>query len=164
MSELRTLALGFRQAIVDCPDPGLVSLERFPYGSCGDASILLGQYLYENGQGVWTYVSAWENRASHAWIEKNGLRVDITADQFDGVDAPVIIASGGGWHDRFTVDPTASHGALIDVREDFARHEMREAYRRLTGTIRRHRPSGSGTVSAHGGRVHGSEGGRHGPG
>jgi hypothetical protein len=142
VSELRTLALGFRQAIVDCPDPGLVSLERFPYGSCGDASILLGQYLYENGQGVWTYVSAWENRASHAWIEKNGLRIDITADQFDGVDAPVIIASGGGWHDRFTVDPTASHGALIDVREDFARHEMREAYRRLTGFIRRHRPGG----------------------
>ncbi|MGW3245353.1 hypothetical protein [Streptomyces sp. NPDC001070] len=145
MSELRTLAVGFRQAILDCPDPGLVSLERFPYGSCGDASILLGQYLYENGLGVWTYVSAWENRASHAWIEKNGLRVDITADQFEGVDAPVIIASGGGWHDRFTVDPNASHGALIDVREDFVRHELRGAYRRLTAFIRRHRPGREGT-------------------
>ncbi|WP_431962975.1 hypothetical protein [Actinacidiphila sp. bgisy160] len=148
MSELRTLVLGFRQAILDCPDPGLVSLERFPHGSCGDASILLGQYLYENGQGVWTYVSAWENRASHAWIEKNGLRVDITADQFDGVDAAVIIASGGGWHDRFTVDPTASHGALIDVREDYARHELRDAYGRLTAFIRRHRPAAEGTPRA----------------
>ncbi|MEU4096256.1 hypothetical protein [Streptomyces sp. NPDC026673] len=144
MSELRTLALGFRRAILDCPDSGLVSLGRFPHGSCGDASILLGQYLYESGQGVWTYVSGWENRASHAWIEKNGLRVDITADQFDGVDTPVIIASGGGWHDRFTVDHSASHGALIDVREDFARRELRAAYERLTAVIRRHRPGAEG--------------------
>ncbi|MEU1620259.1 hypothetical protein ABZ479_23500 [Streptomyces sp. NPDC005722] len=148
MSELRTLVAGFRQAIVDCPDPGLVSLERFPHGSCGDASILLGQYLYENGQGVWTYVSAWENRATHAWIEKNGLRVDITADQFDGVDTPVIIASGGGWHDRFTVDPTAAHGALIDVREEYARRELRDAYGRLTDFIRWHPPAAEGSPPA----------------
>ncbi|MDX3093174.1 hypothetical protein PV703_29635 [Streptomyces sp. ME01-24h] len=148
MSELRTLALGFRQAIIDCPDPGLVSLARFPHGSCGDASILLGQYLYESGQGVWTYVSAWRNRASHAWLEKNGLRVDITADQFDEVDAPVIIASGGGWHDRFTVDPKAAHGALIDVHEDFARRELRAAYHRLTTFIRRRRPGAGGSPPA----------------
>ncbi|MDX3078550.1 hypothetical protein ACIP98_06265 [Streptomyces sp. NPDC088354] len=140
MSELRTLALGLRQAILDCPDPGLVSLERFPYGSCGDASILLGEYLHENGLGVWTYVSAWENGASHAWIEKNGLRVDITADQFDGVDIPVIIASGGGWHDRFTVDHSAAHGALIAVREEYARAELLAAYDRLTAFIRQGTP------------------------
>jgi hypothetical protein len=148
VSELRTLVIGFRQAIVDCPDPGLVSLERFPHGSCGDASILLGQYLYENGQGVWTYVSGWENRASHAWIEKNGLRVDITADQFDEVRTPVIIASGGGWHDRFTVDPSASHGALIDVRQDFARCELRGAYRRLSAFVRRPGPRAEGASAA----------------
>ncbi|MFD3457551.1 hypothetical protein ACFWVC_35915 [Streptomyces sp. NPDC058691] len=140
MSELRTLALGLRQAILDCPNPGLVSLERFPYGSCGDASILLGQYLHENGLGVWRYVSAWENGASHAWIEKNGLRVDITADQFDGVDTPVIIASGGGWHDRFTVDHAASHGALIAVREEYARAELSAAYDRLIAVIRQGTP------------------------
>ncbi|MFJ4846760.1 MULTISPECIES: hypothetical protein [unclassified Streptomyces] len=140
MSELRTLALGLRQAILDCPDPGLVSLERFPHGSCGDASVLLGEYLHQNGMGVWRYVSAWENGASHAWIEKNGLRVDITADQFDGVDAPVIIASGGGWHDRFTVDHSASHGALIAVRDAYTRAELRAAYDRLTPFIRQRTP------------------------
>lgn len=137
MDQLRTLATQFRVAITECPDLGLVSLERFPLGACGDTSVLLGQYLYDSGLGVWMYVSAWENGSTHAWIEKNGVRVDVTADQFDGVDQPVIIASGGGWHDRFTVDPAASHGALIDVREDYARGELRRAYRRLTDFLRR---------------------------
>jgi hypothetical protein len=137
VSELRALALELRHAIIECPDVDLLSLERFPVGSCGDTSVLLGQYLHDNDQGVWTYVSAWDGGSSHAWIEKNGLRVDLTADQFDGVHEPVIIASGGGWHDRFTVDAAASHGALIDVREDFARRDLLRAYQRLTAFINR---------------------------
>lgn len=125
--------------MLDCPQVGLASFENFPLGACGDASVLLGEYLHQSGEGVWTYVSAWDGRLSHAWIEKNGLRVDVTADQFDEVDEPVIIASGGGWHDRFRVDPTASHGALIDVYDEFTRRELRNAYTRIVRCLRHHR-------------------------
>ena len=64
------------------------TLNKFPKGSCGDASLLLGKYLIENG-----FEPKYKNGKngkyegndvkSHAWLELNDIIIDITARQFD---------------------------------------------------------------------------------
>ena len=78
-------------------------LRSFPRGACGDASRLLGIYLESLGLGKWTYVqgqAGGQRFATHAWVEQDGLIVDITADQFDDVAEPVIVTRDRSWHDR----------------------------------------------------------------
>jgi len=93
---------------------GLVSvgLQAFPRGACGDTSELLGQYLRDSGLGVWTYCSGWFSHYSHAWLERDGLVVDITADQFTDTLPPVIVTLDRSWHAQF--DRMGSHVAGLD--------------------------------------------------
>jgi len=46
---------------------------------------LLAQYFRDLGLGEWEYVSGIRSsdEQSHAWLEKDGWIVDMTADQFD---------------------------------------------------------------------------------
>ncbi len=47
---------------------------------------------------------------THAWVERYGLIVDITADQFPDVSEPVVLTTNRTWHDaRFP--PIPSHDA-----------------------------------------------------
>ena len=78
----RDAATRFRAAIESCHRDVLpISFQDFPRGSCGDAAPMLGEYLNEIGLGPWLYKVG--KRSSdghwHAWIEQNGLIVDITA-------------------------------------------------------------------------------------
>lgn len=77
------------------------TLKVFPRGACGDASLLLGQYLHDIGLGDWTYQHGWRENGSHAWIERDGLIIDITADQFHGVSEAVLVTRERAWHDQF---------------------------------------------------------------
>lgn len=77
----------FRRAIELTPkDKLFCRFVQFPRGSCGDASPLLGLFLYNSGFGTTNYVCGEKNRGyyseSHAWLEKDGLYIDITGDQF----------------------------------------------------------------------------------
>jgi hypothetical protein len=76
----------------------------FPLGACGTASDLLGQYLADSGLGEWTYRSGElpDSGNTHAWLERDGVLVDITADQFADVEDPVIVVQGSEWHERLT--------------------------------------------------------------
>lgn len=78
----------------------LPSLADFPKGSCGDASELLGQYLSDSELGTWDYRSGMQldPALSHAWVERDGLIVDIMADQFPDVSEPVLLTTDGTWH------------------------------------------------------------------
>lgn len=78
----------------------LHSLADFPKGSCGEASELLGQYLSDSGLGTWGCRSGMQLDPvfSHAWVERDGLIVDITADQFPDVSAPVLLTTDRTWH------------------------------------------------------------------
>ena len=102
------LAAQIRHAIqkVKFTYPDHPTLAAFPKGSCGDASLLLGEFLYSHGEGDWIYVAA--NRSgdghTHAWIEKDGLLVDITADQFDDGQPPVLVTRDKSWHKQFDHD------------------------------------------------------------
>lgn len=73
---------------------------RFPAGCCGDTSLLLGAYLYEIGLGNFEYVCGISGKQSHAWLERNGLIVDITSDQFlDGTK--VYVGGHNSFYNRF---------------------------------------------------------------
>jgi hypothetical protein len=76
----------------------------FPLGACGTASDLLGQYLVDSGLGEWTYRSGVlpDSGNTHAWLERDGVLVDITADQFSDADSPVIVTTDSEWHARLT--------------------------------------------------------------
>lgn len=95
--EVRRAAHRFRKAL---QHGGLrsVGFARFPLGACGDASELLGQYLTDSGLGEWTYVSGMRGGSTHAWIERDGVVVDITADQFADVASPCIVTRASQWH------------------------------------------------------------------
>lgn len=117
--EVRRLAQRFRRAIEEgTPLAHDIVFERFPAGSCGDAALLLGRYLREHGARDIRYVlggrRSGDNWGSHAWLLVGGLIVDITADQFDEVDAPVIVAATSAWHAAWEID---RHGGPGDYRK-----------------------------------------------
>lgn len=109
---IREAATRFRRAIEACPPAALgAPFEDFPHGACGDATPLLGTYLAEQRFGEFQYVPGERREAcdegapcyhSHAWLEQDGLLVDITADQFAGVTEPVIV----------TREPSALHACF----------------------------------------------------
>ena len=80
-----------------------ITLKDFPNGACGDASYLLAKFLKENGCGNFEYVLGERtvDFHSHAWLEKNGVIVDITADQFDDKDCHVLVTTDKSWHNQF---------------------------------------------------------------
>lgn len=81
---------------------------------------MLAAYLEEMGEGIWTYVKGDRDGESHAWIEQDGLIVDITADQFPEVETAVIVTARNAWHETFfeSVQPWHSaHFNVFDRRE-----------------------------------------------
>lgn len=73
----------------------------FPRGACGATCDVLATVL-ERRFGVrplWVNAEIREGevwKGSHAWLEVEGLTIDITADQFG--EAPVIVTKHSPWH------------------------------------------------------------------
>jgi hypothetical protein len=112
LAQLKDAATCFRKAIERCDPRNLtVCMENFPVGACGDATLLLGTFLQEQGLGKFEYVLGWcadgevNGRRSHAWMEADGIIVDITADQFSEIDQKVIVTTDRTWHRRFEREP-----------------------------------------------------------
>lgn len=87
---IRVAASRFRAAL-DRVDPNIwtaVTIKHFPRGACGHAAELLGRYLRDELGVTAEYVlrdfynddGSW--RGGHAWLEYDGLIIDITGDQF----------------------------------------------------------------------------------
>jgi hypothetical protein len=100
MNSVHDAAARFRTAL-EGGGLRLHSLRDFPKGSCGDASEMLGQYLSDSGLGTWIYRCGIEPDlfATHAWVERSGLIVDITADQFADISQCVIVTTDRTWYD-----------------------------------------------------------------
>jgi len=102
----------FRTAI-RATDPSEVDPEvrfivsAFPAGVCGAVCFLLGHYLRENGFPGAEYVNGIRRRdgQSHAWIETEGIIVDITGDQFAEVADEVVVTRDATWHRQFSDRP-----------------------------------------------------------
>jgi hypothetical protein len=77
--------------------------QTFPRGCCGDVASLLAAYLKDQGLGIFAQVSGVRESdgASHAWLERDGLVIDCTADQFhDGGGRPMV-TSNRSWYHQF---------------------------------------------------------------
>ncbi len=72
-------------------------LKSFPRACCGVVSELLGDYLNTQLGLQVDYVCGELDGGSHAWLELNGVVIDITGDQFDG-RPPVFIAARDDWY------------------------------------------------------------------
>lgn len=94
----------FRDAL-DAVDPETwkrVTVTAFPGGACGHATELLGRYLRDQTGIEADYVvkdlrnpdGSW--RSGHAWLEYEGLILDITGDQFGW--PPVIVDRNSALH------------------------------------------------------------------
>ena len=84
-----------------------VLYQCFPRGCCGNISSVLGRLLKENGFGVFEYVygrSEVFNIDSHAWLEKEAIVCDITADQFEELLRPkVYVDESDSFYKSFSI-------------------------------------------------------------
>jgi hypothetical protein len=132
--KIRALSAKFREAIVRSDKDKLpVTLYNFPEGACGDASILLGEYLHSMGCGSFQYVVGWRNEQSHAWIEVEDLIIDITSDQFPEKEEPVIVTTDKSWHNQFVEDQR--NAAKIDIYDESAKLVLKRALREIVGLM-----------------------------
>ena len=106
---VRSVADAVRRAIESVPTRELpITFSSFPRGACGDTALVLGTYFEEDcGLKGFEYVSgdrgskAEDTWSSHAWLEREGLVVDITADQFADAPSAVIVELASPWHANF---------------------------------------------------------------
>ena len=102
LEQIEILARQFRDAIERTPSNELpITMQAFPAGACGDATLLLGHYLIAHGLDAFDYVLGERDDHSHAWLQQGTLIVDITADQFAEIDEPILITTNPVWHDGF---------------------------------------------------------------
>ena len=143
-------ATRFRQMIENTDRSKLpVELENFPgwapgsrddvkmYESWGriEAPILLAQYLIDLGYGIPTYVRAElynpDLRWGHAWIELDGIIMDIALDGMFTDAPPVIVTEDSECHEifkRLDENPVAIH--VFDKRTVAM---LRTAYHEIIG-------------------------------
>lgn len=111
LGEIYRLALRLRMAIESMPTNSLpITFSSFPRGACGDASLILGAYLVDEGFPDFVYITGERGSqdlgtwSSHAWLEADGLVADITADQFQDAPSKVIVAAPSPWHRCFSIE------------------------------------------------------------
>lgn len=107
---IRYLAIRLRGAIEVSPVSSRpITARNFPNGACGDASLLLGAFLVDHNINGFRYQSGRNysdaNRPySHAWLVRDGLVVDITADQFEFGFPSILISQDERWYGEFDLD------------------------------------------------------------
>ena len=137
---LKKLATEFRSAILKCNRTSqLTTFHEFPKGFCGDASILLSRYLKDMQQGTFINVSGEfnnnENFQSHAWLQKKNIIVDITADQFNEVNCPIIVTTDDTWYKQF--NHLEKWGAIIENFKGPAKTNLLSSYKIIVSNIRK---------------------------
>ncbi|MNE82602.1 hypothetical protein D3C80_1793370 [compost metagenome] len=86
-------------------------MRGFPRGCCGVVSELLGDYLNAHFGLAIEYVCGEQDGASHAWLEHDGIVIDITGDQFDGRPS-VFLSAKDNWY--LTWFESSRHVAVHD--------------------------------------------------
>ena len=140
LATIRSIAQRMRFALETLPFRNrFLTLEPFPKACCGDASLLLGAYLVDQGHTGFRYICGERGEmhggtwTSHAWLANGPLIVDITADQFPDGPGAVIVSRRSLWHAQFEVE----YGA----ESEFRRYSgpgvihLHQAYAALTATL-----------------------------
>jgi hypothetical protein len=135
LDRLRELAGAFRDAIERADRNRLpIEFRDFPSGSCGEATLLLGIFLTDQGMGTFRYVCGWRDDHSHVWLEADGLIVDITADQFPEISERVIVTRCSRWHSAFERDGDP-HEADYRIFDERARRQSERTYKVIVAGI-----------------------------
>lgn len=71
---------------------------------------------------------------THAWIESEGLVVDITADQFDDIELSVVVTREGTWYEQFTPVAGDNQKARISNYDPGTQRRLYLLYSRIVGT------------------------------
>ena len=129
---VRDVAWAFRKAI-GMGGLQLRGLQQFPLGSCGDVCELLGEYFIDRGLGRCTYRNGQvpDRNSTHAWLQRHGLIVDITADQFPEVDSPVIVERDSHWHRQIMGGPGGRTASFDWFRTNTQRAQAEHDYELL---------------------------------
>lgn len=121
-AEIAQAVSNFRAAIDAAgPQPWAAQDLTFPRGACGHATELLARHLIDKFGIAPDYVSQWAHEdiggwtASHAWLEWEGLTLDITGDQFGW--EPVIVTTDPTYHGRGDNGPR--HPANLPQQADW---------------------------------------------
>lgn len=125
-----TKAVAKFRAAIEKSDPATlptIGLQNFPYGACGDAALLLAKYLQENEYGEFDYMLGDREGYSHAWLQRESLIIDITADQFDDQETTVIVTEDHSWHSLFNGEPQNIANFSIYEPQSFV-YEMERTY------------------------------------
>ncbi|NEK40683.1 hypothetical protein GR250_04470 [Rhizobium leguminosarum] len=133
MNELKALATDFRARLESYRNDHGLTIQSFPAGACGDASILLAHHLTQHGFGPFRYMCGRRGDATHAWLSHGELIIDITADQFDDFAEPVFVSSASTWHDA--LNGSEMYEAAITVWGDEWAAKFRAAYGDLMGQV-----------------------------
>ncbi|MFF2482937.1 hypothetical protein [Paenibacillus sp. NPDC058071] len=83
MSNLHQLVDSFYNAIIKAK-PLPFPYESFPHGCCQDTAWILKRFLDEYGHGQ-SYIHVVGGQR-HAWLEQNGLIIDLTYKQFEAAN------------------------------------------------------------------------------
>lgn len=110
LAGMTEIAARVRQALASSPpDEWPDHWVAFPRGTCADTSLVLCAFLADAGFAGFELVCGERGSqesgtySSHAWLQRDQLVVDITADQF--VDGPgsVVVVEASEWHRGFYV-------------------------------------------------------------
>ena len=117
---------------------GYMCFQNFPKGCCEDSTHLLAHYLVTRGlcqaddiRMPWNNYDKQEEwgGSSHGWIIlSNGLNIDISANQFSGIEEKVIVSRDHEVHRRFV------GGHLVSFDEHHRRltcHDNGESFNRV---------------------------------
>ncbi len=109
--ELRTFLVGLaavcREALERMtPAERGAGFMDFPRGTCGPVTELMGRLVFEATHEAGLYVSGTAHpdlpsQQSHAWLEVDGLLVDLTHDQFSGTGLVGWVFDSSRWHVMF---------------------------------------------------------------
>jgi len=141
---VRVGARRFRDAIVSTDKTKLPStFENFPVGCCGDTAPMLGHYLCDIGLGKFDYVlgergspGPASDEQSHAWLQQEGLVVDITADQFPEIQTEVIVSADSQWHRTFRSRTDYVADFELEAFQGPAHPTLRDAYVQILARLR----------------------------
>ncbi|MCP1161350.1 hypothetical protein [Bacillus infantis] len=130
----KSLAIEFRASIDELKSLRLECkwLSRFPRGRCGDTSDLFGKYLADHGL-ISEYVYGFSDTQSHGWIEIEGLIIDLTADQFEGISEKMLITNNRHWHSKFgnQIRRQADFNAVMEFNDN----RLYSLYKLITNNI-----------------------------
>lgn len=132
INDIEASAQRFRRALDEIHEHLGVPFDQFPRGCCGDTSELLAAFLTDAGLGIFRYVSGWreDGSTSHAWLEQEGVVVDVTADQFEDYIGRPFVTTDRTWHTQFLRRQDARENG--DFREAGEPPHLVNAYAKLT--------------------------------